>query len=45
MTSRAMKSRRISLDPSKIVLIRLSRSVRSAGNGRSPRAPSEAAVS
>ena len=43
--SRAMNNRMISLEPSKIRLMRLSRIARSMGNGFSPRARSESAVS
>jgi len=40
-----MNSRMISLEPSKIVLIRESRISRSIGTGSSPRAASDCAVS
>jgi hypothetical protein len=42
---RAMNSRMISDDPSKIRLMRMSRSICSAGTPRSPRAARDAAVS
>ncbi len=40
-----MKSRMISLDPSKIMLMRESRKLRSSGNGYSPRSRNESALS
>ena len=43
--SRAMNRRMISLDPSKMVLMRQSRMKRSTGSASSPRARSESAVS